>query len=213
MKDLLFKRCIKRSTALLIAAVLAFLSAGCTSFSLIRHDDADNSLGQQQPASDENVQFTEYANELFRDSICSDALSLHAYLEHPENYGISDYDVTLGGYDLDALDSTADITECLNELKAFDRSTLSASQQITYDQLLQFFETELEYSDLYLFDTSLSTTIGLQVQLPIIFAEYAFLEEKDVKEYLTLLADTDRFMQNLVDPKPKRLFYGRQPGK
>lgn len=60
-------------------------------------------------------------------------------------------------------------------------------------------ETGLEYSDLYMFNTQLSTTVGIQIELPLIFAEYSFEEEKDVTEYLTLLEDTDEFFQSIAD--------------
>lgn len=189
---------IRRHTALLLAVLLALFSTGC--FSLTENNkNSDNRLTTELHADEDNAAFAEFVDGLFRETVTSDSLTLHSYLEHPEKYGITDYEITLGRYDLDNLDSTTDITDCINSLKSFDRHTLSAKQQITYDQLLQYMQNELEYSDLYLFDTSLSTTIGLQVQLPIIFAEYSFIEEKDVREYIGLLTDTDGFFRNLVD--------------
>lgn len=189
---------LKRQTALLLAVIIAVSFTGC--FSLTeKNKNTDNPLQTQLHTEEDNAEFAEFVNGLFRESVSSDALTLHSYLEHPEEYGITDYDVTLGRYDLEHLDGTTDVTDCINTLKSFDRHTLSAKQQLTYDQLLQHMQNELEYSDLYLFETSLSTTVGLQVQLPIIFAEYSFLEEKDVKEYIALLNDTDGFFQNLVD--------------
>ena len=169
---------LKRQTALLLAVMIAVSFTGC--FSLTeKNKNTDNQLQTQLHTEEDNAEFAEFVNGLFRESVSSDALTLHSYLEHPEEYGITDYDVTLGRYDLDHLDGTTDVTDCINTLKSFDRHTLSAKQQLTYDQLLQHMQNELEYSDLYLFETSLSTTVGLQVQLPIIFAEYSFLEEKE----------------------------------
>ena len=120
-------------------------------------------------------------------------------MEHPSDFGIDNYAVTLGRYDLDALDNTSDITGKLTALKSFDRKTLSQKQQITYDELLIYLQNELEYSDLYLFQTSLCTTTGFHVQFPLILAEYTFEEEKDVKEYLALLEDSDGYFQSLAD--------------
>ena len=76
-------------------------------------------------------------------------VSLHAYVEHPRDFGINDYEITLGRYDLDNPDDTSDYTDIISTLKSFDRSTLSAKQQITLDELLMYIENELEYSDLY----------------------------------------------------------------
>lgn len=189
---------LKQMLAVFLSICIAFSCSGCSNLigenGLFSPDKYFETASKQ-----DNEEFSEYVNKLFRESVESDALTLHSYLQHPESYGIIDYEVTLGGYDLENLDATKDITEALTSLKAFDRATLSKKQQITYDQLIKYWETELEYSDLYLFDTSLSTTIGIQVQLPIILAEYSFAEEKDVVDYIGLLKDTDKFFKNLVD--------------
>lgn len=71
-------------------------------------------------------------------------------MEHPSDFGIDNYEVTLGRYDLAGLDNTSDITGKLTALKSFDRTTLSPKQQITYDELLIYLQNELEYSDLFL---------------------------------------------------------------
>lgn len=195
-----FSQYFKKVTALFLIVCL-FTVTGCSFFN-------KNQASPEQPSSiaendinnnTDNSEFARYLNELFCSTLSEDTLSLHSYVQNPSAYGITDYDVTLGRYDLDNPDDTKDITEELNKLKAFNRNTLSAKQQITYDQLLKYLETRLEYSDLYLFDTCLSRTIGLQVQLPIIFAQYMFNEERDVKEYLELLNDTDGFMKNVID--------------
>lgn len=67
-------------------------------------------------------------------------VSLHAYVEHPKDFGINDYEITLGRYDLDNPDDTSDYTDIISTLKSFDRSTLSAKQQITLDELLMYME-------------------------------------------------------------------------
>jgi uncharacterized protein (DUF885 family) len=187
-----FKRYAKRITAIFLMLVLVFSLPAC-SFS----NDKDKH-GYTSNDQVNNAEFSSFINDLFRDSI-HDTVSLHCYLQHPQDYGIDDYDVTLGRYDLDNLDNTSDIVDSLNRLKSFDKNSLSNKQQLTYEELQKYLETELEYSDLYMFDTELSTTIGIQVQLPILFAEYSFYEEKDVTEYLALLCDTDGYFKNMVD--------------
>lgn len=186
----IFKKC----SAFLIILCLIFSFTVCS-------PSPDKSKSPETQISNDvkNSEFDSYVNELFKETLSSDAFSIHSFLQHPENYGITDYEVTMGRYDIEDLDATKDITDAINDLKAFDRNTLSANQQITYDVLLKYFETELEYCDLYLFDTDLSTTIGLQVQLPLLYAEYSFNEEKDVKEYLTLISDTDEFFSSMIE--------------
>ena len=174
----------KKASALVLCTILLFTCSAC--FNISNTPKPDSSTGQTfngQYAETDNEAFAQYVNELFAETVTTDTVTLHSYMEHPQDFGIDNYAVTLGRYDLDALDNTSDITGKLTALKSFDRKTLSQKQQITYDELLIYLQNELEYSDLYLFHTDLCTTTGFHVQFPLILAEYTFEEEKDVKEY------------------------------
>ena len=190
----------KKASALVLCTILLFTCSAC--FNISNTPKPDSSTGQTfngQYAETDNEAFAQYVNELFAETVTTDTVTLHSYMEHPQDFGIDNYAVTLGRYDLDALDNTSDITGKLTALKSFDRKTLSQKQQITYDELLIYLQNELEYSDLYLFHTDLCTTTGFHVQFPLILAEYTFEEEKDVKEYLALLEDSDGYFQSLTD--------------
>ncbi len=186
-------------THLLCLMLILSMTAGLTGCQLTHAISSVTGNSQTSAAKEDNQDFSEYINELFGDILSSDTVSLHAYVEHPSDFGIDDYDVTLGRYDLDNPDDTASYTDVITTLKSFDRSSLSARQQLTYDQVLKYMENELEYSDLYMFNTQLQTTTGIHVQLPLLFAEYTFSEKKDVDEYIELLNDVDGYMENLVN--------------
>ena len=138
----------------------------------------NNQQNTVDSASSENENFREFTDAIFRDNVSGDILSLHTILQYPENYGITNYEKTLGRYNLDNPTDSSDISDCLTQLNSFDKNSLSKDQQITYELLKKYLQTKLEYCDLFLLDTDLSTTIGIQVQLPIIFAEYTFNESK-----------------------------------
>lgn len=204
MKQQRLHKILSHYIYILLCIIIITVTSGCST-PFLSDNNSNNTKNNNTQTSTidyalaDNEAFNNYTNDLFCNSVTSDTVTLHSLLEHPKDYGIDDYEVTLGSIDLEELDSVNDITEALNELLTFDRSSLSQSQQITYDELKRYLETQLEYSDLYLFNTQLSTTIGIQVQLPLIFAEYSFEEEKDITEYITLMCDTDRFFQNIVD--------------
>ncbi|MBQ4283733.1 MAG: DUF885 domain-containing protein [Lachnospira sp.] len=194
------KHTIKKLTALLLILCMIMSTVGCFGFDgkFSNETESEQENNTLQDVTDDSS-FNEFIDELFRDTVTTDTITLHSFVQNPANYGITDYDITLGRYNLEDLDGTADITECINKLQSFDRESLSEQQQITYDQLLKYLQNELEFCDLYWFSTSLSPTIGLQVQLPIVYAEYSLNEEKDVKEYIKLLEDTDEFFKNVID--------------
>lgn len=204
MKQQKLHKILSHYIYILLCIIIITVTSGCST-PFLSDNNSNNTKNNNAQTSTidyalaDNEAFNNYTNDLFCNSVTSDTVTLHSLLEHPKDYGIDDYEVTLGSIDLEELDSVNDITEALNELLTFDRNSLSQSQQITYDELKRYLETQLEYSDLYLFNTQLSTTIGIQVQLPLIFAEYSFEEEKDITEYITLMCDTDRFFQNIVD--------------
>ena len=188
---------LKKAAAITGAVVITACSfSACTPLggSASRYNNAD----EQYNAAD-NESFSAFTDSLFRELASSDSLSLHALLENPCEYGIDDYDITLGRIDIDNIDDTSDITDYITKLNAFDKASLSKSQQITYDLLNKYLYTTLNYSDLYLLNTDLTPTIGIQIQLPLLFSEYTFMEKKDVEEYIQLLSDVDGYFNNLLE--------------
>uniref|UniRef100_UPI003FF092DE DUF885 domain-containing protein n=1 Tax=Lachnospira sp. TaxID=2049031 RepID=UPI003FF092DE len=209
----MFKRNIKKVISLTMAVVISAASislTGCSITDIRRLRGKNNNLYDTQYSynTTDNEAFEEFTDGLFKELIVDDTLSLHTLLEHPDEYGITDYDVTLGRIDTDSLDDTSDITQCITELTAFDRNFLSKKQTITYDYLLSYLQTRLCYSDLDLYDTQLTPTIGIQIELPLVFSEYTFVEKKDVDEYITLLCDVDSYFANLIEYENMRASKG-----
>ena len=187
----------KKAAAITGAVVITTCSfSACTPLgrSASRYNNSD-----EQYNADDNDSFNAFTDSLFRELASSDSLSLHALLENPSEYGIYDYDITLGRIDIDNIDDTSDITDYITKLNAFDKASLSKNQQITYDLLNKYLYTALNYSDLYLLNTDLTPTIGIQIQLPLLFSEYTFMEKKDVEEYIQLLSDVDGYFNNLLE--------------
>lgn len=188
-------KAFKKIAALLLVVVISFSQISCSNNNLSSNKTNTNDT---VAASDLKI-FDEYTNDLFAEIAPQNTINLHSLVEHPENYGINDYDVTLGSYKTEDLDMTSEYIDYLNKLKDFDRSKLSSSQQITYDELLEYFQTELEYCDLYMFGTQLTPTTGIQVSLPIVYAEYSLEDKKDIDNYIELLTQTDRYFGELMD--------------
>ena len=92
----------KKAAAITGAVVITACSfSACTPFggSASRYNNAD----EQYNAAD-NESFNAFTDSLFRELASSDSLSLHALLENPCEYGIDDYDITLGRIDIDNID-------------------------------------------------------------------------------------------------------------
>lgn len=203
-----FKKSLLRLATILFAIILIFENTACGI-----NKDNKNLQNETSPITDlsnsnANESFTEFTEALFREIVTQDYLTLHSYVSTPANFGITSYDVTLGRYDFDNLDAAEYYTELLTKLKSFDKSSLSEKQLITYEQLLLLFENELEYSDLYLYSTLINSTTGIQVQLPLILAEYTFLNEEDINNYILLLEDVDGFFSDICEYEKLRAAQG-----
>ncbi len=142
----------------------------------------------------------ELDERMFAESVADDALSFHLTVAHPENFPlITDYptgwgDFSYAGQEADNADNEA----WLNELYAIDRSLLSDDSKITYDTLCQSLEENIEGSKYYYYNEVLDTLVGLHSNLPLNLVFYDMHNKADVENYLTLLADTPRYIGQVL---------------
>lgn len=155
-------------------------------------------LWKGQGASD-SEKFDAYIDDLFKENIAANTINLHYTLAYPENYGITDYEVTLGNYSTDNVDEVyQELEDMKRELLKFDPSKLTDDQRLTYDILLDYVETELSVKDLTYYDEWLGAITGYQAQLPIVLAEYTFRTEKDIQDYLELISQIDEMYEEVM---------------
>jgi uncharacterized protein (DUF885 family) len=144
--------------------------------------------------------FDDYAGTLFLSEVSSDALSLHFYLLYPENAGLTDIEQTLGNFSYDSMVSSQEYyISQINTLKSITYDDLSRKQKITYDTLMDYFQVQLDFADLCMCSQVLSSTTGLQAQLPILFSEYQFTSKNDIDNYLSLLSELKDYYSQICD--------------
>lgn len=147
-----------------------------------------------------SAKFDNYTQELFQEDVVQNTINLHYTLANPENYGITDYEVTLGSCSLaDMEEGYAELEDMKKNLEGFRRSGLTKDQQLTYDILLDYVQTELSVKDLPLYAEVLGPISGYQSQLPVILAEYTFRRERDIEDYLTLVSGIDEMAEELIE--------------
>lgn len=147
-----------------------------------------------------SAKFDDYTQELFQEDVVQNTINLHYTLANPENYGITDYEVTLGSVSLaDVEEGYAELEDMKKNLEGFRRSGLTKDQQLTYDILLDYVQTELSVKDLPLYAEVLGPISGYQSQLPVILAEYTFRRERDIEDYLTLVSGIDEMAEELIE--------------
>lgn len=147
----------------------------------------------------EGERFDEYTEAIFKEEIAQNTINLHYTLAYPENYGITDYDISLGEFTMEDFEDSADELEKMKkELERFDRSRLNEEQKLTYDLFMDYVDTELPVADLYLYTELLSPLKGYQSSLPVLLAEYTFRKKQDIEDYLLLLEEIDDVFKNIM---------------
>lgn len=151
------------------------------------------------PGNREQREFRTLTKELFREEMTENTLNLHYTLADPASMGIADYQVTLPGYSREnTLASLEELHDLSHTLADFSSERLSGEEAYTL-QLLQYSVAQSQtLGELYLYEEPLSPSSGMQSQLPILLAEYTFRSEKDVTDYLELLAQTGEYFASLL---------------
>jgi len=144
--------------------------------------------------------FDEYTEKLFLEEVKLNTINLHYTLAHPENFGITEYEPSLGTFNLeDMKQSYAEMKVLKEELETFVYEELTKSQQFTYDIIMDYIETELLVEDLMLYTEVLGPVTGYQAQLPVLLAEYRFRTVQDIEDYLVLVSLVDDVFVEIVE--------------
>lgn len=181
-----FKNKIKRGVAVLLCTVMAFSLTACP----------------KQESREEKAQreFDEYCDQLFVEMLGDDALNIHYTLAEPEKYGVKIDEYTLGEFTVEEIEESEKwVEDTLKKLKETDASLLTERQQLSLETLTAYFEKQDAYKGLYLLSNMFGPNSGLTANLTINFIEYTFADEEDVKMYLELLKDTERYVGQILD--------------
>ena len=144
--------------------------------------------------------FDQMMNDLFLDEVDNSLITLHYTLADPAAFGITDYDKTLGTVSLeDTKQALNDAKSLKVQLNDIDSRYLREDQLLTYTILSSYLNTMLDSEGMELYDQPLSSSLGIQSQLPILLSEYVFYTRQDVEDYLSLLSSIDTYYESIVD--------------
>jgi uncharacterized protein (DUF885 family) len=182
--------------------VLALILSLCLSLSLI-------GCSFQSKEEKQQGRFDDFMNNLFVQEVQSDSLSLNYSLAKPENFGIRQTKETFGEYSVSGMNKDHMISENhLKNLLSFDYSLLSKEQQLTYDIVKGYLETDLSLGEFDYYYECLGPTTGIQAQLPILLAEYSFYQKEDIDEYLRLLPLVHEYFEDIIQYEKEKSAQG-----
>ena len=123
---------------------------------------------------------------------------MHYTVASPASYGINSYTAILPSYSKEnRANSMEELTKSLELLHSIDAHKLNREEEYTYQLLLPYLENARQGMLLGYYDNPLSPSSGSQSQLPILLAEYTFRSKRDIKDYLSLLDQTDTYFEGI----------------
>lgn len=143
--------------------------------------------------------FSSLCETIFKEELAGNTLNLHYTLACPEDYGIAHYPPALPCYQPGSgRTSLRRLEDYMDALENIDVRHLSEDQRYTYTLLSRFLAQSRAGSQFAYYDEPLSPSAGMQSELPILLAEYAFRSKTDVEDYLALLDQTDEYFASLL---------------
>lgn len=147
---------------------------------------------------DENERFEEYTQEVFCNEVSSNTINLHYTLKNPEDYGLTDYEVSLGSFESDPDMVKVSAENMRQALQEFSYEGLSLQNRITFDILEYQVKSAEKNADYVLYEEPLGLVSGVQTQFPVVMSEYRFYDRQDVETYLELLEMTGDYFDSLI---------------
>lgn len=146
-----------------------------------------SALFLHQCKQSEDNRFETYTDNLFRQEIQNNAITLHYTLKDPSTFHIYDTPLSLGHVSTDTTAIGAAAENALATLNTYNPDQLSSENQLIYSLLENTFTSAINLAPFALYEEPLSPLTGTQAQLPILLSEYQFYSSKDVDIYLQLL--------------------------
>lgn len=142
--------------------------------------------------------FTAFADELFRQELASNTISLHYTLADPSAYQLEDTPIQLGECSTDAKSQEHTLEKYLTALEVFSETDLSPKNRWTYKILHSYLTSAKEGTAYLLYSEPLSPVTGIHAQLPILLSEYQFYTVNDVSTYLQLLNQIGNYFDSII---------------
>ena len=177
--------------------------------------DVDDHEIEQDPEIREEIQQTDeelfdlLLDEMFADWVTNDALTMNYFLAEPQWMNIDRPETTFG--EIASPESIArdkqETQDLSIRLDGFTYGLLREDQQIIYDILKRIIDLSevLEREDDFPYYIGyIRPMTGIQVQLPVLLAEFNFYTVEDIDRYLDLIGDTHRYYSDIIEFERER---------
>ena len=200
--------------ALLLCVVILFISTGCDRDEVRERETEREEQSQGEETGTEVIvpnepDFDLLMDDVFAEWVSNDTLSMNYYLADPYKLDIERPEPTFGKVISQEMieESRQETQELSDRLDGFNYDLLRDDQKIVYDILRRSIEISriLDKEDDFAYYTGyIRPLTGIQVQLPVLLAEFSFYTAEDIGRYLDLIEDTHRYFSEIIEFERER---------
>ena len=192
---------------ILICSLLITLVSGCRSVLEIFENGEASDADEGVIVAEEEFDFL--MDELFADWVSNDALTMNYFLSNPYAMNIERPESTFGEIlSAESIEKSRQETlELSDRLDHFEYTSLRDDQKLVYEILRRLIDLSriLEREDDYSYFTGYIRPLnGIQVQLPVLLAEFNFYTADDIERYIDLINDTHRYFTDIIEFERER---------
>ena len=154
------------------------------------------------PALDPKTAFDALDQEVFTFLLTGDWYTLQNFISEPATFDIdtTQIPVSWGEFSLQQMEEDLiKMEEFLSRLEQIDREVLMPQDQMGYDVLHAYLESEIEEGQFPLFYEPLSPLSGMHSTIPVLLSTYAIESQADAEAYLCLLEDSPRYLAQILE--------------
>ncbi len=192
--------------------ITAFLLLFCLMLSACKGDKNKDVAPETESATENTAdqkEFDELLWDIFAETVSVNALTFNAFVDDPEAMGLPLPEMTLGSLSDEVNAEYLRMTEDqLERLLAFDRDSLSTSQQLDYDIMKERLELDIESYGYDYYSELLGPEAGIPANLTTNLFDYRIKTKDDLENYFTLLSDMRRYFGEIIEYEKTRSSLG-----
>ena len=147
----------------------------------------------------DNEDFEQFLTDIFSEMVTSSYMNMHYLVTDYKSLGLEKPEPALGSFSYSLNTEQLEYYDgVLEDLHTFDYSKLSNRQQYDYDSLEYFCYSAMGEICFYRYDFILNERHNEIDDLISYFTDYTFYDEESVDDYVTMVKDIDRFMDEIL---------------
>lgn len=137
--------------------------------------------------------------------ISHDAITCNYNVMKPENYINGPAPTTLGSYYSGSSSGNAFLENELAIMDSVSYNDLSGEDKLTYNALYEYLKLAMKSGKYPYFDEPLSPVSGMQVELPILLAEYHLYNPSYIETYFNVIKSVPDYVADILDYENKKI--------